>query len=143
MYKPLTPEQVDIIKNIVKKWEKSTYAYAINDMSTNAIMSLYYESYKKHELIEAFLKLIVTNFDRIKNYPDFKGLNFEVIENTETIEPLIDQQIKVIDSIISLCEKQGKSYESSNNYQYNRAKLHGMVDTYQAIGGKKEYYLYL
>lgn len=84
MYKPLTTEQVDIIKNIVKKWEKSTYAYAIGNMDTHSIKSLYYTEYKKPELIAGFLDLVITRFDRIKNYQEFKELDFLTIEVTET-----------------------------------------------------------
>jgi hypothetical protein len=67
-------ETLEKIKVIVKKWDKSSYGYAISHMDIHNPCGFYWDTTKKAKLIEVFFKLIPTKFDRINSFTDFKHI---------------------------------------------------------------------
>jgi hypothetical protein len=72
----MTTEKMDQIKSAIKaqKWDKSSYSYAIGGMDPFNPKSLYYDSYKKEEIVKEFYKLCETKFRNITHYTTFKNI---------------------------------------------------------------------
>lgn len=72
----MTTEKMEQIKSAIKtqKWDKSTFAYHIGGMDTYNPKSLYYDSYKKEEIVNEFYKLCETKFKSISGYTTFKNI---------------------------------------------------------------------
>ncbi len=59
------------------------------------------------------------------------------------IEELIKIQTVYLYNLIEGIEKIGAVLDESKTYQYERAKLHGLIEAYKAVGGNKNYNMFI
>lgn len=103
------------IKELVKKWDKSSFTFAIDQMSeawTTSLVTLL--DYKKTELKERFFNMIESKFERIADFTTFKDIEFDFkkveLQKTEITTEEIKELVlnngltitKVIDTVIDL-----------------------------------------
>lgn len=75
MVKKIGPETLKAIRALTRKWTKSEYAYALYAMDHYNSKGMYYDAFRKEEIVKEFYVQLETKFYLIKEFSIFKDIH--------------------------------------------------------------------